>query len=874
VALNSSRRDPVEWFVRRAGLARFSTAACALGLSLAVVAGCRLGPALAGLAVTLSVLCVGLLGRQGRWGRRVLVLSVLLCGLFSGCVLGTLRATALSHSGLLPRVGQTVEVELTVTGPVRGSAGWQSATASIRRLESDAVGEPIWLEVPPESGEAGQGGSPPRLRQGMILSCRATVRAPEEQTASGYDQSKRLLQEGIGIVLRVRDPGSIVLLGQRGGVSGWFDGLRRGAQEHLDLGPASRINKVLQGVVMGDTAGIDQGWLEAFRRSGTAHMLSVSGLHVASLAAIVVGLARLLGAARWVGFLLAVFSAVFMIPFVGPSPPIIRAAVMIVVVTMGRWVGRGRDQWQVLALAAVVILALNPFGVYDVGFQLSFSALAGILALTGPLQRLLKRLPAAIAANVSVSLAASVGTAPFALAAFGRTSVVSPFANLLVVPCLPVVTGFGMASAILGFVWSGFSVGLDTMASLPMIWVVFVSGSMAHAPVLTSEDIGRTVAVLAGVAAVLPMALALTGHVVKTPFGLPLPFMRSLLARLCARRPRNRRRGQVLAVGLLILATMLSLVLYPLAVRGAHGLQGLVGVGSWPRQVEVRVLDVGQGNAVLVRTPGHHALLFDGGPEDCGLAGQLRALGVRKLDLVVISHPHADHFAGLLDSISDLEVVAIADHVQVVAPALVGSASEDQARVQPGIAAGGGEEARQYLRLRRRLTELGCRYAFVETGYCACVDGVAVDFFAPEHPLVLVDGREPWVAMGGEPTGDELNDASLVAVVRADRWRVLLPGDAEAEALARYDLPNADVLMVPHHGSQGSVSERLLNTLGSRVGIISAGAGNPFGHPFPGTVSFLERRVDSVIRTDTAGWVSCTLERDRIAITTERTPTR
>ena len=133
---------------------------------------------------------------------------------------------------------------------------------------------------------------------------------------------------------------------------------------------------------MGDTTGIDKEWLEAFRRSGTAHMLSVSGLHVASLAAIVIGLARVLGAARWVGFLLAAISAVLMIPFVGPSPPIIRAAVMIVIILMGRWVGRGRDQWQVLALAAVVILALNPFAVYDVGFQLSFSAVGGILALS------------------------------------------------------------------------------------------------------------------------------------------------------------------------------------------------------------------------------------------------------------------------------------------------------------------------------------------------------------------------------------------------------------------------------------------------------------------------------------------------------------
>jgi len=175
---------------------------------------------------------------------------------------------------------------------------------------------------------------------------------------------------------------------------------------------------------MGDTLGIDQEWMTAFRRSGTAHMLSVSGLHVASLAAIMMGLARVLGAARWVGFLMAMVSALLMIPFVGPSPPIVRAAVMICVVLTGRWLGRGRDQWQVLGLAAVVVLALNPFAVFDVGFQLSFAAFVGMLALLGPLERGLRRLPDGIRSNVAVSIAASAGTAPISLAVFDQTSLV------------------------------------------------------------------------------------------------------------------------------------------------------------------------------------------------------------------------------------------------------------------------------------------------------------------------------------------------------------------------------------------------------------------------------------------------------------------
>jgi competence protein ComEC len=601
-------------------------------------------------------------------------------------------------------------------------------------------------------------------------------------------------------------------------------------------------------------------------------MLSVSGLHVASLAVIVIGLARLVGAARWVGFLLAAISAVLMIPFVGPSPPIIRAAVMIVIVLAGRWVGRGRDQWQVLALAAVVLMALNPFAVYDVGFQLSFSAVGGILALAAPLQRLLKRLPEGIASNVSVSLAASIGTAPVALAVFGRTSLVAPLANLLVVPALPLITGFGMASAILGFAWTGLSVGLDTLASIPLTWVVSVSRVMAPAPVLGSQDVGRMLAALVGSAVVLPAALALAGRAVRAPFSLPLPFFRSSVLWLRNHRPRSRRLGRVLAVGVVIAGVMLGLVAYPVGTRGLQELRVLVGSQTWPEQVEVRVLDVGQGNAVLVRTPGRRALLFDGGPEDCGLSRQLHDLGVSKLDLVVISHPHADHFAGLLESLDGLEVAAVVDHVQVRTGPQPNRTSDGQAYSRLANHATEGREALEYLELRDRLAELGCRYSHVGTGCSAYVDEVTVQFFAPESPLVLLQGRDPWAARGTAPTGEEMNVASLVAVVQTEHLAVLIPGDAEVKALSRYDLPRADLLVVPHHGSQGAVSERLMDAVGTRVGIISVGEANPFGHPFPGTVSLLEEAAGTVVRTDTAGWVSCRLNEDRILITTERIP--
>ncbi len=299
----------------------------------------------------------------------------------------------------------------------------------------------------------------------------------------------------------------------------------------------------------------------------------------------------------------------------------------------------------------------------------------------------------------------------------------------------------------------------------------------------------------------------------------------------------------------------------------------VVGGRSWPDRVEVRVLDVGQGNAVLVRTPDRHALLFDGGPAGCDLGGQLRALGVSELDAVIVSHPHADHFAGLVEALRDLDIAMLIDNVQVGqaaarAPPTGAFAPEGQVHAQEG------SEARDYLELRRTLAGQGCRLVLAARGDSITVNGIAVRFFAPARPLVMTEGSDPWSARGGAPTGDQLNAASLVAVVTAEEVDVLLPGDAEAETLASYDLPCAEIAVVPHHGSRGAVSAALLNTLGVWAAVVSVGEDNSFGHPDRTTVALLESEVGTVVRTDRAGWVSCRLKEAQISITTERTPVR
>jgi competence protein ComEC len=876
------------WFVRRAGLARCTTMTAVTGLILAALLPGRYLLAVVGLTLALGGILTGhVLSRVGRYSGRALAIvlaSVVLVGLFGGLLAGSLRIANLLQGALSSRIGQAVEARVVVTGPVSVNGDWQSATAVVRAVgreggtaspEGDGAGENVLLEVAPTAEGPGSGGpsydaSPVELVQGGIYDVRGDIRAPEGPSASGYDQAAQLLHQGIRVVLQVEGSADLSYRGQRGGVAGWFDRLRASAKVHLSRGPDPRINEVLQGVVMGDTVGIDKGWMDAFRRSGTAHMLSVSGLHVASLAAIMIALAGFARLSRRAGFVLAAGAALLMIPFVGPSPPIVRSAAMIVVVLAARWVGRGRDPWQGLAFAAVVVLAINPFAVFDVGFQLSFCAFVGMLALAGPLERLLDRAPEIVRADLAVSLAATLGTAPISLVVFHRTSLIAPVANLLVVPTLGAITGLGMASIVLGFVWSGFSVALDTLASLPMSWTVLMSSLCAQAPVLEAADVGQALFAVAAGAVAVPGALALAGRTVSPPLGLPLPLFRRTLAWLRAHRPTHRRRGTGLAFACVLAALVVGAVAYPAVAAGLRSVQLLAGGRAWPAQLEVRTLDVGQGTAVLVRTPQHHAALFDGGPAGCELSAQLRALGVRRLDLVVVSHPHADHFAGLLEALDSLEVGVFVDRTAVVDP-VSGVEIPWTAAVPPPVLSGTSREAGQYLELRARLAASGCRHMPASTGSSLVIDGVDVRFFSPERPLVLANGTRPWGEGMGPPSGDELNAGSLVALLTVGKARVLLPGDAEAEALRAYELPAADVLVVPHHGSRGAVSTTLLAALRTRVAVISVGKENTFGHPDRSTLALLAAAHCAIVRTDAGGWVSLLLNDAAMTISSERT---
>ena len=433
-----------EWVARRAGVTRCAFVAVAVGLVVtaavpvpAWLAWCALAAAGVGLTATLFGLGVGVAGRA----RAIAIWGVLSAALCAGLLVGSLRVSTLTRSTLDAFVGQRCTVDAVVGS---GAVGTKWGARCVLVVERAAIGTGPSLGIEPESvrlevsgvetrsttdtgattshaSTAPAGDGTYALTEGSRVRVAGRLLAPSDGAEGGFDQRAALRREGVAVILRASFD-DVTRVGGRGGLAGVFDRLRVAAHQHLSLGLRPRESGWLRGVVLGEQDAVDADTLAALRRSGTAHILSVGGLHLASLAAVMLAAVRLLRGPRLLGYLLGGGAAWLFVPLVGASPPVMRAAVVLAFVLATEASGRGRDRWQIYAAAAALTLALNPFSLFSLSFQLSFVAAAGLMVLTRPVQRRLGFLPAALAAGVATSVAATLATAPLSLLAFDQVA--------------------------------------------------------------------------------------------------------------------------------------------------------------------------------------------------------------------------------------------------------------------------------------------------------------------------------------------------------------------------------------------------------------------------------------------------------------------
>ncbi len=441
--------------------------AAVIGLALATAF--RIGPAAALLAAALAALtAVG----SSSGARAPLAALALLVGWGWGSV----RLDALDRSVLRTDVGRAGRFLVVVTAEPRRGMFAQRLFARTQRFEGRRVDERVQLELP-------LGRAPP---QGAVVSLLGVVRLPRGAD-NGFDERLWLRRQGIHVVLRV-DEWHVV--GRRGGLGAVGDRLRAWLRHGSAPGLTGERRAVLEGVVLGDDAGLGDGLKTSFRRSGLYHLLAVSGANVVLLAGGALGLIALLGLPRWAGHVAAVVAIVAYVLAVGPQASVIRAAVAGIAVSAAWLLARERDRWHALLLGAAVLLAWNPYTVFDAGFQLSFAAVLAIFVAAGPILTVLEGypIPPLIAGAVAISAACSIATAPVLWLQFGRVPLLGVLANALVEPVIAMLLGLGLVTAIVDLIAPGTAMLLAAVNGWLAAYVATCARVVGSAPFAQASD--------------------------------------------------------------------------------------------------------------------------------------------------------------------------------------------------------------------------------------------------------------------------------------------------------------------------------------------------------------------------------------------------
>ncbi|MFF7048520.1 ComEC/Rec2 family competence protein [Streptomyces griseorubiginosus] len=638
------------------------------------------------------------------------------------------------------------------------------------------------------SSAAGEPSRSPWL--GLLPSTRVRVVARVVPPLVGGDR--------VAAVLRVRDRAGPDVVGEASGAQRFAGRLRAGLREATDGLPAD-ARALLPGLVVGDTSRITPELDEAFKETDLAHTLAVSGSNLTILLVLLIGppgLAQLVerrGLAPRLGMSLRTTALVgggLTLAFVvvcRPDPSVLRAAACGAVALLALATGRRRSLIPALATAVLLLVLYDPWLARSYGFLLSVLATGALLTLAPRWSLALRRrrVPPRPAEALAAAAAAQALCAPVVAVLSARVSLVAVPCNLLVEFAVAPATVLGFAALATAPVAMPVAKGLAWCASWPAGWIA---------------EVARTGASLPGGGVDWPGSWA----------GAALLALATVLVLLVGRR----LLGHPWWCAVCALLFALAVVQPPPLTRVVTG---------WPPQGwRMAMCDVGQGDAAVLAAGEGTGVVVDAGPDPELVDGCLRTLGVTRVPLVVLTHFHADHVAGLPGVLRGRSVGAIEttgfeeplDQAEFVR-------RQAAARRIPVTRAAAGEQ--------RRTGTLDWEVLWPPAGPASAV------------------------------AADGPNDASVTMLVRSAGLRFLLLGDLEPPAQqellrspAGARLAGVDVLKVAHHGSAYQDPE-LIRRAAPRLALISVGADNSYGHPAPGTVAALRAGGAVVLRTDRDG---------------------
>jgi competence protein ComEC len=598
----------------------------------------------------------------------------------------------------------------------------------------------------------------------------------------------------VAAVLRVRDSPVVVERPSRGLrlVERVRAGLRRAV---ADRQPEPRA--LVPALVLGDTSGLDAELTQDFQATGLAHLTAVSGANLTLLLAFLLTVARWIGVRGWWLRAVGLAGVIIFVALCRTEPSVLRAAAMGLVALAALGSGSRAAGVRNLAVASMILLLVDPFLSRSIGFTLSVLACAGIVWWARSWSVIMNRwLPLIIAESIAVPLAAQLATVPVVAAISERVSVAGLVANALAGP-------FVGPATVLGFAAAGASLISATLAAVFGFGAAWTAQAIVWIATLGSQ---------------LPGA---EWHLAVTPLTLAWVGLSSVLLGLSMAYVLVRPWLSLLLAGVMIIC-----------------LGGAPRQPGWPPRDWVMVAcDVGQGDGLAVRTGSRSAIVVDSGPVPDAMGGCLDRLRITQVPLLIITHFHADHVAGLTGVLQRRRVGQL--WLSPLAP--------------PGPLTA---------TIRHRAAQQGIPVNAPPAGTRASVGTAEVQVLGPvDH--VSVD----------QDDSSKQNDSSLVVMVTVAGLRLLLTGDVEPpgqQAIlgTQADL-RADVLKIPHHGSAHQDPAFFAATQ-ARLAIVSAGPDNDYGHPAPRTVQLVRSAGMTLLRTDQHGSIAVRLDRDRLAAVTQR----
>ncbi|HZK18790.1 MAG TPA: DNA internalization-related competence protein ComEC/Rec2 [Clostridia bacterium] len=683
------------------------------------------------------------------------------------------------------------------------------------------------------SGGAGSSDDKPTFAYGDVIKVNGLLNVPEPPGNPGaFDYKAYLSRQGIGVELYAREytdvkgdvrfarlvadvnPVTALALSFKGRLTGV-----------IDTSFSRDKAALLKGIMLGERGMIDRETRDTFVDTGTIHLLCVSGFHVGLVMAVMILFCRLLRLNSRKTLFLTVPVLVFYALMAGLTPSVMRATIMATTFLVAHSLDRDRDWPTTLALAALIILVFNPLALLNPGFQLSFGATWGILYLLPLIDTLTKYIPSWSATPLAVTFAAQLGVLPLVAAHYNTVSPISLLANAVAIPLVTLIMNLGVLAVLAGLLSTQITVFAAPALEALLDLLVYLGNSLSGLP-------GAVVNVRS------PSILIITlWYLVLYGLGKLLSYkeLRNIFKTRLYRLYKGREKPLHCLLGL-ILVICLALAFF--------------WGGPNDNLLVVHFIDVGQGDSTLLEFPGRKTMLIDAGGKvgeldsgrgvgDMVVVPYLKRQGVRKIDLLMITHPHEDHAGGVGAVCKDIKVG------MVIVPA-------------------GGEGNTgdvSYQGLIKEIEGKGIPVRVVGKGDIINLDrDVYCEVLWPPDS----ERKTPRIIL------DNWNNRSLVFHCIYGGTSFLFTGDIEREAqdMTAHGKGNTGVtvLKVPHHGS-ANFSPEFIKTLHPRAAVVSVGAGNRFNHPSDEMIKALEDIGADIFRTDVDGAVKMKTDGEVLKVT-------